>query len=101
LWVDIVLLVALVDMVIVNPIQVVLVFWVVSFCRVVTMVVAQVKERFYHDWHPKNAFLPLVIGVFGCLHQYANNFLHQYANMVWLTKDTCSPPLVVLCAFYK
>jgi hypothetical protein len=21
--------------------------------------------------------------------------------MVWLTKDTCSPPLVVLCAFYK
>lgn len=101
LWVDIVFSVALVDMVIANTIQVVLVFRAISFCRVATMVVAQVKEGLYHDWHSKDVFLPLVIEIFGCVHQQANNFLHQCVNMVWLTKNTCSPRLVVLCAFYK
>ncbi len=101
LWVDIVLSVPWQTWSLLIPIQVVMVFQVASFCRVATMVAAQVKEGFYHNWHSENVFLPLAIEVFGCLHQQANNFLHQCAIMVWLTKDTCGPPLVVLCAFYK
>jgi hypothetical protein len=65
------------------------------------MVATQLKEGLYHDWHPIDAFLLLVTKVFGCLCQQVNNFIHQCPNMVWLTKDTCRPPLVVLCAFYK
>jgi hypothetical protein len=101
LWVDIVFSIALADMVIAYPIQVVLVFQAISFCRVATMVAAQVKEGLYHNWHLEDVFLPLVIEIFGCIHQQANNFLHQCASMVWLTKDTYNPPLVVLCAFHS
>jgi hypothetical protein len=31
-------------------------------------------------------FFFLIVEVFGCLHQQANDFLHQYTNMVWGTK---------------
>jgi hypothetical protein len=36
--------------------------------------------------HPKNDFIPLVIEIFGCLHQHVNDFFHHCANMAWSTK---------------
>jgi hypothetical protein len=42
----------------------------------------QMNEGIYHDWFPIDMFLPLVIKVFGCLHQQVNEFLHQCANMM-------------------
>lgn len=48
-----------------------------------------------------DAFLPLAIKVFGRLHQHANDSLHQGANMMWSTKGTNGPPLVVLHVFYS
>lgn len=59
------------------------------------------KGMIYHDWHSRNAFLPLAIMVFSCLHQHANDIFHQGANMMWSTKDTYGPPLVVLHVFYR
>ncbi len=35
--------------------------------------------------HPKNDFIPLVIEIFGCLHQHVNDFFHHCANMAWST----------------
>jgi hypothetical protein len=60
LWVDIVFSVALANMVITNPIQVVLVFRTISFCRVATMVAAQVKEDFTTIGTRKMHFFPLL-----------------------------------------
>jgi hypothetical protein len=59
------------------------------------MMVVQAKEGLYDDWHSINAFLPLAIEVFSCLHQQVNDFFHQYANMLWSAKCISSPPLVV------
>jgi len=39
---------------------------------------------------------PLAIEVFGCLHQQPHHFIHQCANMVWTTKGTKGPPLLLL-----
>jgi len=58
----------LANMVIINPTQILLVFRVASSREVVTMVVVQAKEGFYHDWHPTYMFLLLANRGFGCLH---------------------------------
>ncbi len=34
----------------------------------------QAKESNYHNQHPTDQFLPLVIAVFGCLHKHADVF---------------------------
>jgi hypothetical protein len=74
---------------------------VILFHGVIMTLVAHVKEGFYRDHYPTNMFLPFAIEVFGCLHQKANNFLHQCVNMVWTTKGTKGPPLSMLRSFYK
>jgi hypothetical protein len=72
----------LVDVVIAKPTQVNLISCVISSCKVVVTMVAHAKEGFYHNQHLVDAFLPLAIYVFGCLHQQANTFFLQCANMV-------------------
>ncbi len=37
----------------------------------------------------------------GCLHQQANDFLHQCINMMQSAKGTSGFSLVVLCVFYR
>jgi hypothetical protein len=66
-----------------------------------SLVVLQVKEKLYRNRYLMDVFLPLPIEIFGCLHQQSENILYQCANMVWSTKDTTCPPLLVLCSFYK
>ncbi len=46
----------------------------------------QVKERSYHNRHPINQFLPLIIEIFGCLHKHVDVFLHDYVNAIWNLK---------------
>jgi len=48
--------------------------------------VAQAKKRSYHDQHPTNQFLPLVVEVFRCLHKQTDVFLHNCANAIWSLK---------------
>jgi len=64
-------------------------------------VVIQMKEKLYHDRYLMVVFFLLAIEIFGCLHQQADNFFYQCANMVWSTKDTTCLPSLVLCSFYK
>jgi hypothetical protein len=61
----------LANVVIINPTQVDLVSQTTSFHRVVTKMVTQAKEGFYHNQNPINTFFPLAIKVFGCIHQQA------------------------------
>ncbi len=42
----------------------------------------QAKEQSYCDQHPTNQFLPLVVQVFGCLHEQVDVFLHNCANTI-------------------
>jgi hypothetical protein len=72
----------LVNMVIDDPTRGDLVSQVVPFRKVIMMMTTQAKEGLYHDWHSTNMFLPLAIEIFECIHQQANNFLHQCVNMV-------------------
>jgi hypothetical protein len=61
----------------------------------------QAKNALCHDQFLTDMFLPVVVEDFGCLHQEANGFLHQYANMAWAVKGTKGPLLSVLHAFYR
>jgi hypothetical protein len=90
-----------VDVIIVDPTWTYLVSHVISSCGMVAMVVNQAKIGLYHDQHLINAFLPIDIRVFGCLHQQMDNFFHQCANMAWSAKDISGLLLVVLWAFYR
>jgi len=63
--------------------------------------IAQTKEGLYQDQYLVDLFFPLVIEIFGCLHQQADNFFHCYANMALVAKGFKSPFLSVLHAFYK
>ncbi len=62
-------------------------------------IATQVKDGLYHDRFPMDMFFPLAVEVFGCLHQKANIFLNQCANMAWGTKGIGSPPLSILRTF--
>jgi hypothetical protein len=57
----------MVDVVIVDPIQVDLVLRVAIFKGVATTIMA--KDRIYYNQHQHDMFSPLVVEVFGCLHQ--------------------------------
>jgi hypothetical protein len=61
--------------------------------------VVQVKKIDYHNPHPTDQFLPLVIEVFGCLQKQTNVFLHDCANVIWSFKRLEGPPLFVLITF--
>jgi hypothetical protein len=50
------------------------------------MITVQAKVVLYYNQHPKNDFILLIVEIFGCLHQHANDFLHHCANMAWSTK---------------
>ncbi len=99
-WVNIVLSIdgihTLVNVVITDPTQAYLVSRATLLHGVAMRLIAHVKEGFYHDCYLTNVFLPSAIEVFGCLHQQANKFLHQCANMVWTTKGTKGPSLSML-----
>jgi hypothetical protein len=90
----------LTNIVIVDPTQVDL------FCRFcftqgfVASKAVQAKQKSYHNQHPTNHFLPLVIEVFGCLNKQANVFLHGCANAMWDFKRPKGPPLFVLVTFF-
>ncbi len=103
--VDIMLLIdgicTLANVIIINPTQVDLVSQTTSFHRVVTKMVTQAKEGFYHNQHPINTFFSLTIEVFGCIHQQAYDFLHRCASMAWSPKGTNGLPLIILLAFYR
>jgi hypothetical protein len=59
------------------------------------------KDGFYHDQFPVDMFFPLVIEVFGFLHQQVNGFFHRCANMAWGVTGNKGPPLSILCALYR
>ncbi len=65
------------------------------------MMATQTKERLYRNQYLVDLFFPLAIEIFGCLHQHVDNFLHRGANMAWTAKVFRSPPLLILCAFYR
>jgi hypothetical protein len=71
----------LTNIVITNPIRVDLVSQVVLFHGIVTTVMVYAKDGLYHDQFPIDMFFPLVVKVFGCVHQHAKGFLYQCANM--------------------
>ncbi len=48
-----------------------------------------------------DAFLPLDIEVYSCLHWQVDNCFHWCVNMVWSTKRIGDLPLTVLCAVYR
>jgi hypothetical protein len=45
-------------------------------------------------------FFPLVVKVFGCVHQHAKGFLYQCANMTWGAKSIIGLPLSILHTIY-
>jgi hypothetical protein len=59
----------LVDVVIVDPTWTNLFPWSHTTQGFVASNVAQAKERSYHNRHPIDQFLPLVVEIFGCLHK--------------------------------
>jgi hypothetical protein len=61
----------------------------------------QIKERSYHNRHPIDQFLPLVIEIFGCLHKHVNVFLDNYANAIWSLKGTKNLHLSTLFTFSR
>ncbi len=76
-----------------------LIFQTTSFWGVATTITIQAKVVLYCDQH-SNDFILLIIKIFGCLHQQADNFFHQCANMAWLVKGFKGPPLSILRSFY-
>jgi hypothetical protein len=67
--------------------------------KFVTFGAVQAKEKSYHDQHPTNQFLPLIVEVFGCLHKQAYVFLHDCANATWSFKRPKGPPTFVFVTF--
>jgi hypothetical protein len=64
--------------------------------------VAQAKEQNYHNRHPVDQLLPLIMKVFGCLHKQVDVFLHNYVNAIWnLKKPKCLSFLFWLLFFGK
>ncbi len=59
------------------------------------------KDGLYCDQHHDDVFFSFIIKVFQCLHQQNDIFFHWCAKMMWLTKGSTSPPLSILCSFYK
>jgi hypothetical protein len=78
----------LADVVIANPPRAYLLPWFYTTQGFVAFDVIQAKKRSYHNRHPIDQFLPLVIEVFRCLHKHVDVFLHDCANAIWNLKGT-------------
>jgi hypothetical protein len=78
-----------------------LVFGIASSQKVAMTITAQAKVMSYRDRHFEDDFISLIIEIFGYLHQQVNDFLHQCANMAWLTKGSRGPLLLIICSFYR
>jgi hypothetical protein len=64
--------------------------------------VVQAKERSYHERHPTDQFLPLIMEVFGCLHKQVDLFLHNCANAIWSLKGLkCLSAVFVFVTFLR
>jgi len=72
----------LADVVIVDPMQMDLLPWFCATQRFVTFNAPQAKERSYHNWHPTEQFLLLIIEIYGGLHKHVEVFLHNCANAI-------------------
>ncbi len=104
-WIDIMFtkgsIRTLVKVVIVDPTQVDLHPQSCTTQGFVASNVAQAKKRSYHDQHPANQFLPLVVEVFRCLHKQTDVFLHNCANAIWSLKGWKTPILLILDTFFQ
>jgi len=72
----------LANVVIVDPTRADLLSQSCATQRFVTSNATQAKERSYRNLCPIDQILPLVIEVFGFLHNHANVFLHDCANAI-------------------
>jgi hypothetical protein len=91
----------LVDVIIVNFTWTDLVAHAAFSRGVVASLAVQVKKGFYCDHYSANVFFLLVIEVFSCFHQQADNFLHWCVNITWIIKGNKGLPLSVLHSFYR
>jgi hypothetical protein len=88
----------LADVVIVDPIQTDLVSRVGFFHGVVMTMVVQVKEKLYHHCYPMDVFFPLIIKVFGCLHEQSNIFFVN--GLTWRGQQKASEGLLYQCCIF-
>jgi hypothetical protein len=65
------------DIVFTNLTRVDLVLWIVISHGVVMTIATQAKEKIYHNQFLMDMFILLIIEVFKCLHQQANEFFHH------------------------
>jgi hypothetical protein len=65
------------------------------------MIVIQTKVVSYRNRRFEDHFIFLIVEIFKCLHEEANDFRHQCANMAWLAKSSKDPPLSILHSFYR
>jgi hypothetical protein len=72
----------LANVVIVDPTQMDLLPQFFTIQGFVVSNAVQTKERSYHNRHPINQFFPIVIEVFGCLHEHVDMFLHDCGNAI-------------------
>jgi len=91
----------LANIVIANPIQAYLLLRCCATQGFIALHAVQAKKRNYHDQHPTNQFFPLIIDIFGCLHNQANVFLHYCVNAIWSLKGPKGPPLSILVTFLQ
>jgi len=62
--------------------------------------VVQVKKKNYHDRHPTNQLISLVIEIFRCLHKQVDVFLHNCANAIWSLKGPKGFHISILVTFF-
>ncbi len=89
------------NVIIVDPTHANLILWIAFSQGMTATIVAWAKVVSCHDRHLEDDFIPLVVDIFEYLHQQANNFLHQCANMTWLTKCYKGPSFSILHSFYR
>ncbi len=76
----------LVNVVIINPTRMDLLFQSCAIQGFVAFDVIQAQERGYCNQHPIDQFLLLTIEIFECLHKHVYVFLHYCANAIWSFK---------------
>jgi hypothetical protein len=89
-----------VNIVIVNPTRTDLFLRSCVIQRFVTLMQLKPKKKNYHNQHSTDQFLLLRIEIFGCLHKYADVFLHNCANVIWNLKGPKGPHLSTLVIFF-
>jgi hypothetical protein len=69
--------------------------------RFVMSNVIQAQEKGYHNQHPIDQFLLLVIEIFESLCKRADVFVYYCANVIWSFKGLEGLPLSILITFLK